>query len=96
MILLALSVRYLPASHNEHVLAAVAPVVALYFPAPQTTQSAAASWAEATVPASTRYVPATQSEHVLAAVTALYFPAAQMTQSAAASWAEATVPASTR
>ena len=57
---LAASARYVPATHSEHVLAAVAPVAALYLPEAQTMQSAAASWAEATAPASARYVPASQ------------------------------------
>ena len=71
----------MPAGQSEQELAAVAPVKALYFPAAQTTQSAAASWAEAAIAASARYVPATHSEQELAAVVALYFPAPQMTQS---------------
>jgi hypothetical protein len=82
---LAASERYVPATHSVHVLAAVAPVAALYFPAPQITQSAAESWAEAALAASERYVPATHSVHVLAAVAALYFPAPQMIQSEMAS-----------
>ena len=60
-----------------HVLAAVA---ALYLPEAQTTQSAAASWAEATAPLSSMYVPATHDAQ-LPAPAELYFPASQTRQS---------------
>jgi hypothetical protein len=77
------SVRYLPAGQAVQVLANVAPVTALYFPAPQIKQSARLSWLAAAVAAFVRYVPLGHETHVLdaiAAVAVLYFPARQIKQ----------------
>ena len=65
---------YLPAPQTTHVLAAVAPVVALYFPASQTTQSAISSCKDANDAASTRYLPASQDVQADKEVV-LYLPA---------------------
>jgi hypothetical protein len=72
----------------------VAALTALYFPAPQMTQSASASWFVAIVAASGRYVPAGQATHVLEAIPEVNFPASQITQSENESWLVANVAAS--